>query len=43
MAVSMASLSCKGLKIVPTNQSLAPFTPGSVVSVPLKFRFGFLI
>ncbi|KAJ3698451.1 hypothetical protein LUZ61_002156 [Rhynchospora tenuis] len=44
MAVSMASLSCKGLKIAPTNQSIAPFAPGSVagsgflVPVPLKLR-----
>jgi hypothetical protein len=49
MAVSMASLSCKGLKMAPTNQSIAPFTSGSVagsgfvVSVPLKLRSEFSI
>lgn len=47
MAVSMASLSCKGLKMAPSNQSIAPFPSGSVagsrfvLSVPLKLRFGF--
>ncbi|KAJ1697994.1 hypothetical protein LUZ63_006506 [Rhynchospora breviuscula] len=44
MAVSMASLSCKGLKIAPTNQPIAPLASGSVagsgflVPVPLKLR-----
>lgn len=49
MAVSVASLSCKGLKMAPSNQSIAPFPSGSVagsgfvLSFPLKLRFGFLI
>lgn len=44
MAVSMASLSCKGLKMAPSNQSIAPFPSGSVagsgfvLSFPLKLR-----
>ncbi|KAF3325792.1 ACT domain-containing protein DS12 [Carex littledalei] len=49
MALSMASLSCKGLKMAPGNQSIAPFPSGSVagsgfvLSVPLKLRSKFSV